>query len=72
VDNLGLAVIPTMAKHLAETRSPRKKLLPASNVRALEGCGLESEKSASDLDNSPWGKPINVCPPCKFEGDWFF
>lgn len=63
MDNLGLAMIPTMANHLAETSSPRKKLLHASNVRVLEGCGFESKKSASALDNSPWGKPINVSPP---------
>jgi len=33
----------------------------------LEGRGLESQKGAPTLDNSPWGEPIycepiNVCP----------
>lgn len=73
---MGLAVIPIVAEHLRETRSPRKELFSASDERVLEGWGFKSEKGALALDNSPWGEPIyfepiNVCLR-RFGGVWFF
>lgn len=37
VDNLGLAVFPTLSVHLGETSSLRKELISALDVRVLGG-----------------------------------